>query len=73
MTTPEVLVVPAIDEKRLKRCIGIASRGWKAGDEGLKHAFDVDACLRADHDGVVGGQADNVLDLLLHTVGFGGG
>ena len=69
----EVLVVPAIHQEGLERGVGVAGGRREAGDQGLQHAFDVQAGFGGDHDGVVGGKADDVLDLLLDLVGLGGG
>jgi len=53
--------------------VGVPGGGGGGGDQGLQHALDVQAGLCGDHDGVVGGEADDVLDLLFHLVWLGGG
>ena len=69
----EVGVVPAVDQHGLERGGGVALGGGQAGDDGLEHVGDAEAGLRRDADGVVGLDADDVLDLLDDAVGLGGG
>ena len=69
----EVGVVPAVDQHGLERRVAVALGGGQAGDDGLEHVGDAEAGLGGDEDGVGGVDADDVLDLLLHAVGLGGG
>ncbi len=69
----EVGVVPAVDEHGLERRVGVALGGRQPGDDGLEHVVDAEAGLGGDEHGVGGVDADDVLDLLAHAVGFGGG
>ena len=69
----EVGVVPAIDQQRLQRRVGVAGGRGQAVDDGFQHAFDVEAGFGRDLDGFGGVEADDVLDLLLDALGLGGG
>ncbi len=69
----EIRVVPAIDQQRLERCLGIALRRRQAGDEGFQHLVDIEPGLGADHHRVGCVQPDHLLDLLAHPLGLGGG
>ena len=69
----EIGVVPAVDEHRLQRRVAVALWRGDAGDDGLQHLVDADARFGAGQDRVVGGQADDFLDLGLDLVDFGGG
>ena len=69
----EVGVIPAVDQHGLEGRVAVALGGGKAGDDGLQHVGDAEAGLGGDRDGVGGVEADDVLDLLLDALGFGGG
>ena len=66
----QVGIVPAIDQQRLGGGVGIALGGGQPLHDGFQHVVDAEAGLGRDHDGVLGVQADHVLDLLLDPVGF---
>ena len=69
---PQILVVPAIDQQRLQRCVRVAGGRRQAGHQRFQHALDVQAGLGADHHRVGRVQPDHVLDLLAHAVGLRG-
>ena len=69
----EIRVVPRIDQHRLERRVALADRGGEALDDGLQHVGDAEAGLGRDQHGMLGVDADHVLDLLLHPVRLGGG
>ena len=69
----EIGVVPAVDQQRLERRLGVAGGRRQAVDDGLQHLLDVEAGLGRDGDGAGGIEADHVLDLLLHPLHLGGG
>ena len=67
----EILIVPAVDEQRLQRRIGVARGRRQPGHERLEHVGNAEAGLGADHHRIVGGQADHILDLLLDPLRLG--
>jgi hypothetical protein len=69
----EIGVVPAVDEHRLQRRGAVALGRRDAGDDRFQHLADADAGLGGGEHRVVGGEADDVLDLLADLVGLGGG
>src|SRR3546814_12473339 len=69
----EVGVVPAIDEHRLERRVRIALGRRNAVDDGLQYFVDADTGLGAGKHRIVGGKADDVLDLRLHLLRLGSG
>ena len=69
----EIGVVPAVDEHRLERSGGVALGRRDLGDDRVEHFLDADAGLGAGEDGVGGVEADDLLDLLPHAFGVGGG
>src|SRR3546814_13161234 len=69
----EIGVVPAIDEHRLERRVRIALGRRNAVDDGFQYFVDADAGLGAGKHRIVGGKADDVLDLRLPLLRFGGG
>ena len=68
----EIGVIPAVDQQRLERRLGVALGRGQALDDRLQHGLDVLAGLGGDRDGVGGVEADHLLDLLLDAVGVGG-
>ncbi len=66
-------VVPGVEEQGLQRSFGIALRRGQFGDDPLQHVLDADAGLGGRQHGVVGVDADHVLDLLLDPVRIGCG
>ena len=60
----DVAVVPGVDDQRLQRAVGVALRRRDAADELLEQFGHVLAGLGADADGVLGLDADDLLDLL---------
>ena len=68
----EIGVVPAVDEQRLERGVDLALGRRQARDDRLQHVLDALAGLGRDHERVVGGEADDVLDLLADALGLGG-
>jgi hypothetical protein len=66
-------VVLAVEDQRLQRRGVAPLGGGDAGDDVLQHGVDVDAHFGGDLRGVHGGQADDVLDLVLGLLGVGGG
>ena len=69
----QIGVVPAVDEHRDQRRGGVALWRRDLGDDGFERFLDADPRLGAGQHRVVGGQADDVLDLGLHLVDVGGG
>ncbi len=69
----EIGVVPAVDQHRLQGRVAVAGRRRDPGDDRFQDLGDSDAGLGGREDGVVGGQADDVLDLLADLVDVGGG
>ncbi len=69
----DVVVEPRIDDERLQREIGVALRRRDARDHGFEDFVDPFARFRARPQRIVRGDADDVLDLLDHAVGLGGG
>ena len=70
---PPVGVVLAVEDQGPEGGPGIALGGGHVGYDILQHRRDVDAHLGGDFRRVLGGQADDVLDLILHLPGIGGG
>jgi hypothetical protein len=66
-----VTVVPGVDDQRLQRRLGIASRRRHAPDQFFKKLRDVFAGLRADANRVSGFDPDDLLDLRDHLFGIG--
>ena len=60
----EIGVVPAVDEERLQRRLGVALRRRQPRHDRLEHLLDAEAGLGRDEDRVGGVEADHVLDLL---------
>jgi hypothetical protein len=69
----QVWVVPAVDQHRLERGVRVALGRGDALDDRFEHLVDSEAGLGAGEHGVVGGEADYVLYLLLHPLRLGGG
>ena len=67
-----VAVVLAVEYQRFQRRFGIPLGGGDILHDVLQHGFNVDAHFGGDLRGVHGGQADNVLHLLLGLLGIGG-
>jgi hypothetical protein len=68
----QIGIVPAIDEHRLQGRVAVPLGRRDAGDDRLQHLDDADARFGGGQHGILGGEADNVLDLLLHLVRLGG-
>ena len=68
-----VAVEPGVEDEGLEGGIGVALRGREEVDDGLEDGFDVEAGLGGDGDGVIGGEADGLLDHLLGALDVGGG
>ncbi len=66
-----VVVEPGVDDQRLQRCFGIALGLRDAFDEALEQFLDALARLRGNLRGVVGGDADDLLDFLDDPHGIG--
>ena len=66
-------VVIAVEDQRLKRRVRVALRAGKVLHDVLEHRVDVDALLGGDFGRILGGDGQNVLDLLLDALGVGGG
>ena len=64
----EIGVVPAVDQQRGERRIGVPRRRRQAGDERVEHGLDAVAGLGRDLQGARCVDADDVLDLLLHPL-----
>ena len=60
-----IAVILAVKDQRLQRGLGITLGSRDIADNILQHRLDVDAHLGGDFRGVHGGQADDVLYLLL--------
>ena len=58
-------VVLAVEDERAERRIGVADRRRNVGDDALEDLVDVDVHFRGDLGGVLGRDADDVLNLLL--------
>ena len=69
----EIGVVPAVDEHGLQGGAGVALGGRDVGDDGVEHLLDADAGLGAGEHRAGGVEADDLLDLLPHALGIGGG
>ena len=68
----EIGVVPAVDEEGLERRLLVALRRRQALHDRLQHIADAEAGLGGDRDGVLGRDADHLLDLLLDALGLRG-
>ena len=68
----EIGVVPAVDQQRLERRLGVARRRRQAGHQRFEHLVDVEPGLGRDQQRVRGVEPDHILDLLLDPVGLGG-
>ena len=66
-------VVIAVENERLKRRVRVALRAGEVLHDVLEHRVDVDALLGGDLGRILGGDGQNVLDLLLDALGVGGG
>ena len=69
----QISVIPAIDQQGLEGRGLVALGGRQAGDDGLQHQIDAQTRLGRNRHGLGGVDADDVLDLLLDALGFGGG
>ncbi len=69
----QVGIVPGVDQHGLQRGVHVTLGRGQAGDDAFQHVFDADARLGRAFDGVRGVDADHILDLGLHALGFGGG
>jgi len=67
----DVVVEPGVDHERLQRRLGAAPGRRHASDDALEDLVDAHAGLGAGQHGVVGVDADDVLDLLPGTVRIG--
>ena len=63
-----VRVVVGVEDQRLQRRVGVALGRGDVGDDLLHDRLDVDARLCADARRILGGNADDVLDLRRHAV-----
>ena len=68
-----VSVVIAVENERLQRGVRVALRAGEMLHDVLEHGLDVDALLGGNFRRVLGGDRQNVLDLLLDALGVGGG
>ena len=64
-------VVPAVEDQRRQRRRVVAVRRWDPLDDRLENFGDSPALLRADRQRVVGGETDDLVDLLLDRLGIG--
>src|SRR5690606_15983955 len=62
----EIGVVPGVDQHGFEGRVALALGGGDALDDRFQYLVDADAALGGCEDGVVGGEADNVLYFLLH-------
>ena len=62
------LIVPAIDQQRFERRLGIAGRRRQPRHQRLQHPLDVQPRLGRDLDRIVGRNTDHVLNLLAHPL-----
>ncbi len=69
----DVIVEPRVDDQRLQRRGRVAGRRGHAGDHRLEDVVHALAGLGAAAQRVLGVDADDVLDLLDHALGLGGG
>ena len=69
----EIGVVPAIDQQRLQRRVGIALRRRQAFDDRFQHIGDAQAGFGGNQHRIGRVEADHIFDLLLDAFGFGGG
>ncbi len=67
----EIGVIPAIDQQRHQRCLDIALGRRHTGDNSLEDIANANAGLGTCRDGIIGGQADHILDLRLHPLRLG--
>ena len=70
---PQVGVVLAVEDQGLQGGVRAALRGGDAAHDVLQHRLDVDALLGGNFRRIQGGQTDDVLNLVLHTLRVGGG
>ena len=68
-----VAVVVAVKNQRSQRRVGVACGRGDIGNDLFEHVVDIDACLCGDLRRVLGGDADDVLDLVDHALGIGAG
>ena len=68
---PLILVVPGVEQQRLERRIGVSDRGRDLLDDLLKDLVRADPLLGAGQHGIMGIDADDLLDLLLDPFGIG--
>ena len=66
-------VVPGVEEEGAEVAVGVAFRRGDVRDDLLEDLVDADAGLGRGQDGVVGVEADHVLDLLAHALRLGRG
>ena len=68
-----VIVILAVKNQGLQGRVGITGRGGDVLHDIVQHRVDVDARLGADLRRVLGRDADDLLDLVLHPLRVGGG
>ncbi len=68
-----VVVILAVKDQRLQRRLRIPGGGRDVLHDIVQNRVDVDARLGGDLRRVLGGDADDLLDLVLHPLGLGGG
>src|SRR5690348_1458906 len=68
-----VRIEPGIENQGAKRSVGCAFWSRDARDDGFEYIGDADAALRADEQGIGGGNREDVFDLLFDAVGLRGG
>ena len=61
-----------VNNEGSQRGIGLAGGRWDQPDDGLQDSLDPDTVFGRDEDGFVGGQGENFLNFILHTVRIGG-
>ena len=70
---PPIGVVLAVEDEGLQGGIGVPLGGGDVLHDVLQHGGDIDAHLGGDLGGVLSGDADDILNLVLHPLGVGGG
>ena len=68
-----IAVILAVKDQRLQRRVPVALGGRDLFDDHFQHSVDVDAVFGRDLRGFHGGDADDILDLLLDLLGPGCG
>ena len=58
-------IVLAVENQSLQGCLPVAGGSGHVPDDHFQHGVNVDAVFRGDFRGILGGDADDILDLRL--------